>query len=459
MTDNIFRKIPSVDQLLSSLKQEVRIAPVFVKKLVEQELQFLRKNPAKYNLDKSERPQLLQQLTNKIQNQIAVLVAPGFRKIVNGTGVILHTGLGRAPLGKELVSQLKTIDSFTNLEIKLSSGKRGERLDHVTDLLKILTSAEDGVVVNNNAAAVLLSLNSLANRKEVIVSRGELVEIGGSFRMPEVMKSSGAKMVEIGATNKTHLSDYQNAITEKTAAILLVHPSNFEIQGFTSKPEIKDIVSLAKENNIPVIFDVGSGALIDMRKFGFDYEPVISELIGMGVNLVTFSGDKLLGGPQSGIIVGELPLVKKIRKNHLMRALRCDKIILSLLRTTLIKFLSPDTIQANNHTYHLFSKNVEIMHIMANKILTELKAELKNHITIIQSSGKIGSGAYPTLPVKTVSLEFDNSVFNAEKIAKILRQAEIPVFGYITDNKYYLNMLALADTDISILAEQLNSLL
>ncbi|MFC2089114.1 L-seryl-tRNA(Sec) selenium transferase, partial [Calditrichota bacterium] len=345
------------------------------------------------------------------------------------------------------------------LEINLQTGKRGQRLEHVIPLLRILTGTEDAVVTNNNAAAVLLCLNSIAKRKEVIISRGELVEIGGSFRMPEVMKSSGAKMIEVGATNKTHLKDYEDAINDKTGAIMLVHPSNYEIKGFTAKPEIKDIVNLAKSKNIPVIYDLGSGAMVDMRNFNLYYEPVVAEMVKLGIDLISFSGDKLLGGPQAGIIVGKQQYIKKLKSNHLLRALRCDKITLNLLTQTLKTFLHQDSLPQNNLTYHYFNRTLDDIEIIEKHLIDYLKPEIKQHLKTVESEGRIGSGAYPIYSIKSLSLQINLPSFKADAIARKFRQYSIPILGYIEADKFHINLLTIHETDINILVESINSLL
>ena len=455
-----FAKIPPVNQILENLSSQLKhIDQIFVKQIVENRLSDLRQHPDKYNLTRTNREEILHLLVRQIESEIAVLVAPTLKPVINCSGVVLHTGLGRAPLSHADLQYLSILEGYTNLEFDLESGKRGDRLDHVVSLLKLLTGAEDALAVHNNAAAVLLTLNGLARGKEVIVSRGELVEIGGSFRMPEVMKSSQARMVEVGATNKTHLGDYEQAITPRTAAILLVHPSNYQIVGFTDKPEIQDIVSLANQKNLPVIFDLGSGALIDMRKFGFSYEPVVSEMISAGIDILTFSGDKLLGGPQSGIILGKKDLIKKIRKNHLLRALRCDKIALALLSGCLIKYLHRDTLLQNNLTMQLLARKPDEIRILADTILNDLKPEVKKKVEVIETEGRAGSGAYPVFPIRSLALKLTVPGRSADKIATQLRHLPVPVIGLIENNCVLLDLLAVFKTDCPILAASLNQIL
>jgi len=454
-----FTKIPSVDSLLQQLSGfKSKIDQKYIKKCIENCIFEIKKNPKKYKLDKLNKKEANDLIINQSGKQIESLLNPLLKRIINGTGVILHTGLGRAPLGKDLLNSFNDILVYSNLEININSGKRGQRLDHVIPLLQSLTGAEDAVITNNNAAATMLCLNSIANRKEVIISRGELVEIGGSFRMPEVMKSSGAKMIEIGATNKTHLKDYEDAINEKTAAILLVHPSNFEIKGFTKKPEIKEIVQLAKDNDIPVIFDVGSGALVNMENYGFYHEPTISELVKLGIELISFSGDKLLGGPQAGIIVGKTEYIKKLKKNHLLRALRCDKITIHLLTQVLQAFLHEESLPQANLTYSYFNRNIDYLKRLGKLITDRIKNNINVNISIVESEGRIGSGAYPTYPVKTLSLHVEIKNLSAEKIARKFRQNEIPIFGYIESEKFYINLLSIYENDIDIIANTINQI-
>lgn len=459
-TQIIFSKIPSVNQLMENLKNySHKIDNKYLKIIIENSLQTVRKQYQKYKLDILSRDEITHVIENLVKKEILSLSSPILHQVVNGTGVILHTGLGRAPLGLRLIQSLKEVSMYTNLELNLKSGKRGQRLDHVIPLLRILTGCEDAVVTNNNAAAVLLCLNSIAKRKEVIISRGELVEIGGSFRMPEVMKSSGAKMIEVGATNKTHLSDYEAAINDKTGAIMLVHPSNFEIHGFTAKPEIKDIVNLAKDRNIPVIYDLGSGALVNMEKYKLHYEPVVSEMVDLDIDLISFSGDKLLGGPQAGIVVGKQKHIKKLKSNHLLRALRTDKITLNLLTQTLKTFLHQDTLSDNNLSYYYFNRNLDDLKKLQKLVFENLKPELKQNLKVVESEGRIGSGAYPIFPLKSISLQITPPGLKAEAVARKFRQNKIPILGYIEADKFHINLLTIHENDIEIIVEFLNTLI
>ena len=444
-----FAILPSVHDLLEQLTDQTDlIDSIYLKKIITGIINHIKDHPGQYKLEKHDRRTISELILSRVRQSVRLYLSASPVKVINGTGVILHTGLGRAPTRSQAGHILQNVSGYTNLEIRLDTGKRGERIDHVSTLLHLLTDAEDAVVVNNNAAAVLLMLNSIARRKEVIVSRGELVEIGGSFRMPEVMKSSGARMVEIGATNKTHLDDYALAINEKTAAILLVHPSNYQIIGFSAKPDPKDIIALAHAHNIPVIFDVGSGALVDMREFGLEYEPVIPELVNQGFDLISFSGDKLLGGPQAGIIVGRRQWLKKIKQNHLLRALRCDKFIIGLLAETLKGYLYSEELAIRNPTIGLFKRSLEAQKTLAEQIVSDVNDIKDIGMKIIPATGKVGSGAYPVSPIDTVAIRFSSTRFSAEQIAKKLRNADTPVFSYIEDDACHLSMLAIFENDI-----------
>ncbi len=457
--NNPFANIPPVSQILENLTAQLkRLDQIYLKRIIENELNNLRHHADQFQLERLDREEILTIIKRQVEKTIEALLDSTCKPVINCSGVILHTGLGRAPLSDQDLRQLTQQVGYVDLEIDLESGKRGDRLNHVVPLLKLLTGAEDAVVVNNNAAAVLLVLNSLARAKEVIVSRGELVEIGGSFRMPEVMKISKAKMVEVGTTNKTHLADYEQAFTPRTAAILLVHPSNYQIVGFTAKPDIKEVITLAHAKTLPIIFDLGSGALIDMRNLGLTYEPVVAEMISAGIDVVTFSGDKLLGGPQSGIILGKKELLKKIKQNHLLRALRCNKTTLTLLADCLKKYLKQESVLQDNLTLHLLSRQPEELRTLAQDIISDLKAELRDKVRIVEAKGRVGSGAYPVFPLPALALKIVTPQLSSEKVAAYFRQRTIPIIGYIENDFFHLNLLAVFKKDYREIVSALNNL-
>ena len=455
-----FAKIPSINDLIRIVdKDHTAVDSPFLKILIEDIVSEIKSKPDSFQLKDKSREEITSHIILKVKSEILKFTSPSFRRIINGTGVILHTGLGRAPLGNHMLESLKEILGYTNLEVNIDSGKRGERLDHITPLLRLITGTEDAVIVNNNAAAVLLILNSLAKRKEVIISRGELVEIGGSFRMAEVMKSSGSKMIEIGSTNKTHLNDYKSAITERTAAIMLVHPSNYKIVGFTQKPEHSDIIQLAQLNKIPVIYDLGSGALIDLQNFGFEQEPVVKDVLAAGYDIVCFSGDKLLGGPQAGIILGNKRHLQRIKKNHLLRALRCDKINLAILSHTLRHYLQRATLLEKNLTLKLLSRNENQLQRISGQILKQLDKKHREKINVVHSNGRAGSGAYPVSPIPSLAFQITSPQYTANQLSRKFRLQEPPIFGYIMNDIFHLDLLAILDEDLITISHTLNMII
>jgi L-seryl-tRNA(Ser) seleniumtransferase len=335
-----FKKIPGVDRLLDS-PEIIEISSKYPRSLIlnaiNQVLDETRKRIATGDESKVSFDLTLGPISTRVVERLELLARPSLRPLINATGVVVHTNLGRSILAERVLQRFGPLSGgYSNLEYDLDQGKRGSRYTHVEGILKELTSAEAAMVVNNNAAAVFLALETLARGGEVIVSRGQLVEIGGSFRIPDVMRKSGAKMVEVGTTNKTHLSDYEEVFGPDTALLLKVHTSNFQIVGFTEDVDTTQLVNLGKKYGIPLMEDLGSGCLVDFSKYGLTKEPTVQEVLEQGVDLVTFSGDKLLGGPQAGIILGRKDLVEAIKKNQLTRALRIDKLTLIALESPMI---------------------------------------------------------------------------------------------------------------------------
>ncbi|MGB9839337.1 L-seryl-tRNA(Sec) selenium transferase [Thermovenabulum sp.] len=371
------------------------------------------------------------------------------KKVINATGVVLHTNLGRAPLPKEVLENINNIASgYSNLEFDLDEGERGERYSHVKNLLIDLTGAEDAMVVNNNAGAVLLCLSALSKGKEVIVSRGELIEIGGSFRIPDVMLQSGAKLVEVGTTNKTHLYDYERAINENTSLLLKVHTSNYRIIGFTSSVERYELKKLAEKYDLVFMEDLGSGVFVDLRKYGIPYEPTVQDSVKAGVDVVTFSGDKLLGGPQAGIIVGRREIIEKIKKHPLNRALRIDKLTLASLEAILKIYLEGN--MEKIPVIKMISKDLETLQKDAEKLAEGLNSILKEkgNAVVLDDLSEVGGGSLPgvQLPTKVVALRVYG--LEPEEISKRLRSAKIPVIGRINKNEYLLDVRTMNEEDI-----------
>ena len=392
------------------------------------------------------------QLINRISNYLKTESAPSLEPLINASGVVLHTNLGRAPLSQSAIEAISKIGlNYSNLEYDLEKGKRGKRDIHAADLLIKLTGAEAALVVNNNAGAVMLALAALANRKKVCISRSQLVEIGGGFRIPEVMRLSGAKLVEIGTTNRTHLSDYQTAIEDGAKLVLLAHQSNFKIVGFTGEPSLSEITELAAQYEIPVMHDLGSGALIDPVIFGLEAELTVQKAIADGVDLACFSGDKLLGGPQAGIIVGKAHLLDKIRKHPFYRALRADKLCLAALSATLLEYLKGSAIQ-----------NIPVLN-MLNRKEVDLKAKAESWQKelqageVIPGESMIGGGSLPSQSLPTWLLAFKPK--SAKKFNQRLRSFDSPIISRIEDNLVLVDPRTIQTAQEEVLLSQLKTAL
>ncbi len=400
-------------------------------------------------------------VTKQLITKVEEHLSPSLRPVINATGVILHTGLGRAPLSLAAQENLnRVMRGYSNIELDMLKGKRGERTDHVRELLCFLTGAENALLVNNNAAAVFLALNTLAFGKEAIISRGQLVEIGGSFRMPDVMEKSGVIMREVGTTNKTKLSDYENAINENTGVIVVAHTSNYKVLGFTQEVELKSLCQLAHAHNIPVLHDLGAGVIIDLQELGLPYEPLVQDSVKAGADVITFSGDKVLGGPQSGLIVGAMPWLEKIHKNPLMRAVRCDKLIYAAMEATLKLYLRND-LQQQHAVLRLLTEPIDSIKQRAQNVLDQLDQERIRtlHIAVQQSTGQFGSGALPLESLNSYALVLHSPTHSAEKLMRLLRRNEPPIVGYIQDNRVWLDMRTVSEQDIFTLIQALNHLL
>ncbi len=384
--------------------------------------------------------QLLAISIERVSKRVRSLTEPGLRKVINATGIILHTGLGRAVFAPETRDRLMEIaDGYCNLEMDLESGKRGDRQERVARLLSLLTGGEAACVVNNNAAAVMLVLNTLADRKEVIVSRGELIEIGGSFRLPEIVKKSGARLVEVGTTNKTRASDYAKAITHRTAALMKVHTSNYRIQGFTEDTGLAELSKIGRAHQLPVVHDLGGGILIDLKNFGVPEEPIVEDSIKAGASLITFSGDKIIGGPQAGLIVGDAALIQRVNRNPLMRALRCDKITLSLLEVSLQLFLKPNEIQDRHPVLRMLSEPLESVQQRALAIASKLRDMRDFEIVVDKSTAEAGSGALPVEALPSYAVGIRSEKFSDTTLAARLRRTEPPVIAYTRNRWLWLD--------------------
>ncbi|MCG6881311.1 MAG: L-seryl-tRNA(Sec) selenium transferase [Deltaproteobacteria bacterium] len=459
----LFRKIPSVDVLLAHPQIEEALSGqprVLVIRAIHEVLETLRA-AIQGEVPVSEERLETDVIVRNVLVQMERLSMPSLRNVINATGVVVHTNLGRSLLADRVLAKFRPLaGGYSNLEYSLSQGRRGSRYTHVEYLLKELTGAQAGMVVNNNAAAVLLSLETLAKGKEVVVSRGQLVEIGGAFRIPDVMRKSGATMVEVGTTNKTHLRDYEEAIGPDTALLLKVHTSNFQIVGFTEEVPLSDLVKLGQKYGIPVMDDLGSGCLVDFSTYGMIQEPTVQDALEQGVGVITFSGDKLLGGPQAGIILGKNELVKAIRENQLTRALRIDKLTLLALEETLRMYRDPrmavkeiPTLRMICASYEWLFERAEQLHALIQGINTE-------NFSIEQMDGdsKVGGGALPLQKLRTRLISLVPAKLSAQKIEERLRHNTPPVIGRVEKDRLMLDVRTIQESDFQTLAQAIKAL-
>ena len=430
------RRIPSIDILLQDPELAKATAALPRRLVVDAVRQAAAEVRSALLKDTSAEPSdetLRTMIRDRAVRAARAVMAPHFRKAINATGIILHTGLGRAVLPKAALRQIaEQLDGYSLLQMGAETGKRSSRDERLEALLRQLTGCEAATVVNNNAAATMLVLNTVANGRDCLVSRGQLVEIGGSFRLPDVMAASGARLVEVGTTNKTHLRDYERAITENTAAILRVHPSNYKIYGFTSEVPLADLIALAHAKNIPLIDDVGAGALMDFSRFGFQDQATLADSIRAGADLTTSSADKLIGSSQGGIILGRQALIEKVRKNPLARILRVGKLTLAALEATLKLFLDEDTALREVPTLAMLARAPDDLHAQAHRLAAALaKARVAADVQVLDGFSQMGSGSLPTQDIPTCLVAVTATALSADDFALRLRTQEPPVFARI----------------------------
>ena len=439
MAQNQLKELPSVSEVLLECKSYKSLNSKYMAYIIKSNLESYRRAAKKGSL-KPKRAQITQNILSEVER----LTAPSLKSVINGTGIVLHTGLGRAPMKESTAKNAaKRVAGYTNLEFDLPTGTRGQRQDHVNGLLSALTGAQSSMAVNNNAAAVLLALNELGEGKEVIISRGQQVEIGGSFRIPDVIKKSGCILKEVGSTNRTHLKDYEKAITKKTGMILWVHTSNYVVRGFTHDVSLSDLVQLGKKKRVPVVADLGSGALLDLSEKGIPKDMLVQDVVKSGVGLVTFSGDKLLGGPQAGLIVGTKTLVNKLKTNPIARAVRCDKWSLAFLEESLRSFGDHGP-SKNNLTVSLMMASRKALTKRGEIILSHLpkKAKDKLGISLVESEVEAGSGSLPEEKLDSMAFRFKPNGISASKLATKFRIGDTPVVGYIHGHTFYIDLKA-----------------
>lgn len=456
----LLSNIPSVDELLNN-EEIIKLLEVCPRTVLVESIREYLKEYRSYILKSEEIDEgflKADAMIAGIHKHVKKRMDNHLKHVVNGTGVVLHTNLGRSCISSLVIDNLIKISSrYSNLEMDLDKGVRGSRYDHVEDILCRLTKTESAMVVNNNAAAVMLVLSTMAKGGEVIVSRGQLVEIGGSFRIPDVMAQSGAELVEVGTTNKTHLWDYEKAINENTRALMKVHTSNYRICGFTEEVGSEALVALGREKNIPVIEDLGSGVLIDLTKFGLPYEPTVQEAAQSGIDIITFSGDKMLGGPQAGIIVGKKKYIESMKKNPLTRAFRIDKMTLAALEGTIKLYLDEEKAIKNIPVLRMLTedkKNLEEKAVLLkNKLISSIGACCS--ISIEGDYSEVGGGSMPLHKMPTAVISLGSDKITANELEKRLRDNEIPIITRIFKDRILIDMRTIWEDEFGIIEEAL----
>jgi len=453
------RELPSVETFANSLSQSIDLPKPLIIGFIRREIDLYRKKIIAGETFAED------EIKASITEMINDFSASKLQPVINGTGVLIHTNLGRSPLGKTAANALQNIATgYSNLEFNLPAGTRGKRAGYLETALACLLDAEAATAVNNCAAALVIILRHLANgeKNEVIVSRGELVEIGGGFRIPEILETSGAKLVEVGATNKTHLADYEKAITPNTALILKVHRSNFYLGGFTAEPEVSELSALAHKHGFPLVEDIGSGAMMNTDELApIDHEPTPQAALKNGIDLVCFSGDKLLGGPQSGIIAGRADLIAGIKTEPFFRAVRCDKLILTVLQESIDEYLrtQSDPSKTDIPTLRNLTETTANLKARAEQILKQLGTTSKAEISIIESTATTGGGTMPTSQIPSIALSVDPTGISLNKLSKILRTQTPAIVGYTDQNKFCLDLRTIFPWQDSSIVDQLKFIL
>ena len=464
---NKWRQIPGIDEIISQ-PEISRLLAIYKRDLI---LDLVRKAVDQVREDLKAVDQevgkdlLRRQILDRVQGLVNRATIGSLRKVINGTGVVLHTNLGRAPMGERALDYVKEAAMhYNNLEFDLASGERGSRYDHIEQLLLQLTGAEGALVVNNNAAAVMLGLNTMAKNREVIVSRGQLIEIGGAFRIPEVMKQSGARLIEVGTTNKTYSADYEEAINEQTGLLFSAHTSNYKIMGFAQEVSLEELVQLGQRNNIPVMQDLGSGILYDLGEWGLKEEPTVQKCVASGADIICFSGDKLLGGPQAGIILGRKKHIELMKKNQLTRALRVDKMTIAALEGTLLEYLELDPARRIPALKMLTAEAGELKsraHSLARLLQDQLgeKNDFIASLQVVMVEDMVGGGAYPTYKLPGYGIEIGFSSLKLEEVSRRLRGQTPALLARNRDNKMFISVRTLLPGDDVILAALIKEVL
>lgn len=458
VNSQLLRKLPKVDELLRnpqlvSLSCQHAVLTESVREVIES----LRQQILAGEEPSIEPQDICEQVTLTVKQKTTMNLRP----VINATGIVLHTNLGRAKLSTAAVQAIQSVaQDYNTLEYNLSKGSRGSRYSHVESIITKLTGAEDAMVVNNNAAAVMLVLSTMAKGKEVVTSRGELVEIGGAFRVPEIMEQSGGTLVEVGTTNKTHLRDYENAITENTGAFLKVHTSNFKIMGFCEEVSLDEMVQLGHEHNIPVIYDLGSGAMIRLEEYGIADEPNVLDAMKSGADVISFSGDKLMGGPQAGIIIGKREYIEAMKKNPLTRAFRIDKLTLAALEATLREYLDPEEVLKNNPTLRMITATMDTLVPKGERLLECLNAVCDGSYSayLTEDFGQVGGGSVPTQMIRSAVVAVNPAFVSLDVLEKRLRSASpLPIIARISKDRLLLDVRTIDEHHFESVAQSIKA--
>lgn len=462
---DLFAQLPSVDEVLNN-KKIIGILNEYPRNLliesIREAIEEKRRCIVKLNEKDFDNFRIsMEEIIENILNKCSLKYALSLKKVINATGTVIHTNLGRSLLSESIKDELwQSASRYSNLEYDIEKGERGSRYTHLIETIKRLTGAEDVLVVNNNAAAVLLVLSTMAKGGEAIVSRGELVEVGGSFRIPSIMALSGADLVEVGSTNKTHLKDYEEAINEETKVLMKVHTSNYRILGFTQSVEVDELCKLGEKHNIPVIEDLGSGVFIDVSKYGLNYEPTVLDSIKKGADIVTFSGDKMLGGPQAGIIVGKKEYISQMKKNQLTRALRVDKLTICALEATLRMYLDEEKAIKEIPTLRMLTYSTEELEEKAKALYSKLEklSEYAN-IKIEDGLSQVGGGSMPLETMKSKVIAITPNNMNVSMLEKKLRLSDSHIIARVYEDKYVLDIRTIFEDEFDTLAKEIEKAL
>ena len=447
--------LPSVSLILEKIKGKLNFHENYLKLLINRELDFLRHKIISEDMA-IDKEKAIDIVTTKVKDKASFSLL----NIINGTGIVLHTGFGRAPFNGERLREIADkLDGYINLEYDLNNNRRGDRQNHINEHISSICDVESSLIVNNNAAALLLTINTLSDHCEVICSRGQIVEIGGSFRISKIIEKGGAILKEVGATNRTHIDDYESAITHKTKMLLWVHTSNYILKGYTKQVPLEDIVKLGKKHDIPVLADLGSGTFLALDKFGVPSEAPLIEIVKKGPDIILFSGDKMLGGPQSGIILASRNITNQIKSNTLYRTVRCDKITITMLDQA-IRTYTREGFSNLNLTLSLLTRTRKDLEKIGKKILNNIPSKKIKvlGLTMEESFVEAGSGSLPEKNIESIALKFNSSVLSANELSLLFKGAEVPIIGYIQKEFFFIDLKAILPSQISKIITTINNI-